>query len=95
LPVAIAQGGITIAVKEHSEVSQPPALSGGSTREVQGSEIEANEKTPPALSYVPGAASLSEVASALSVFGVTPRELASILQALKASGALRAEVIVQ
>jgi flagellar P-ring protein precursor FlgI len=44
---------------------------------------------------VDGAASLADVAQALSTFGVTPRELASILQALKTSGALRAEVIVQ
>jgi flagellar P-ring protein precursor FlgI len=42
-----------------------------------------------------GAASLADVAQALSTFGVTPRELASILQALKAAGALSAEVVVQ
>lgn len=94
-PVAIAQGGITISVKESKAVSQPGVLSGGTTAEVKRTEIEAVEQKPPALTYVNGAASLAEVAQALSTFGVTPRELGSILQALKAAGALRAEVIVQ
>ncbi len=94
-PVAIAQGGITISVKESKEVSQPGILSRGTTAEVKRTDIEASEQKPPALTYVNGAASLAEVAQALSTFGVTPRELGSILQALKAAGALRAEVIVQ
>jgi flagellar P-ring protein FlgI len=94
-PVAIAQGGITISVKESKEVSQPGILSRGTTATVQKTDIETAEQKPPALTYVNGAASLAEVAQALSTFGVTPRELGSILQALKAAGALRAEVIVQ
>lgn len=94
-PVAIAQGGITISVKESKEVSQPGAFARGTTATVQRTDIEATEQKPPALTYVNAAASLAEVAQALSTFGVTPRELGSILQALKAAGALRAEVIVQ
>lgn len=97
-PVAIAQGGITIAVKESKEVSQPNGgglVNAGSTAVVGRTDIEATEQRPPALTYVNGAASLAEVAQALSTFGVTPRELGSILQALKASGALRAEIVVQ
>ncbi len=94
-PVAIAQGGITISVKESKEVSQPGAFARGTPAAVPRTDIEAAEQKPPALTYVNGAASLAEVAQALSTFGVTPRELGSILQALKAAGALRAEVIVQ
>lgn len=94
-PVAIAQGGITISVKETPQVSQPGILSNGTTKVVQQSEVQVDEKTPPTLTYVNGAASLADVAQALSTFGVSPRELASILQALKTAGALRAEVIVQ
>ena len=94
-PVAIAQGGITISVKESKEVSQPGILSRGTTTAVDRSDVETAEQKPPALTYVNGAASLAEVAQALSTFGVSPRELGSILQALKAAGALRAEVIVQ
>lgn len=94
-PVAIAQGGITISVKETQAVSQPGALAAGTTQVTQQTEVEAVEKRPPALSYVQGAASLADVARALSTFGVAPRELASLLQALKAAGALHGEIIVQ
>lgn len=94
-PVAIAQGGITISVHETQTVSQPGAFSNGDTKVVDQTSVEANEKMPPALTYVNGAASLADVAQALSTFGVSPRELASILQALKAAGALRAEIIIQ
>jgi flagellar P-ring protein precursor FlgI len=94
-PVAIAQGGITITVKEAKDVSQPGVLSNGSTAVVNHSEVQADEQPPNGVAYVEGATTLADVAKALSAFGVTPRELASILQALKAAGALRAEVIVQ
>ncbi len=94
LPVAIAQGGITISVREQSQVSQPGALSGGNTAVVTQTDVEANEPTPQVV-YLDGAASLADVAKALSSFGVSPRELASILQALRSAGALRAEIIVQ
>lgn len=95
-PVAIAQGGITISVQESREVSQPGVLSAGQTREVKNTEVNAEEAKPPAaLTYLGGATTLADVAQALSTFGVSPRELASILQALKAAGALRAEIIVQ
>jgi flagellar P-ring protein precursor FlgI len=95
MPVAISQGGITISVSEQAEASQPNALADGTTAVVERTELEVNEQTPPALTFVDGAATLADVAQALSTFGVTPRELASILQALKTAGALRAEVVVQ
>jgi flagellar P-ring protein FlgI len=94
LPVAIAQGGITINVRERAEVSQPGPLSGGTTQVVRQTEVEAKEPTPQ-VTYLAGAASLADVAKALSSFGVSPRELASILQALHSAGALRAEIVVQ
>lgn len=94
-PVAIAQGGITISVQEQTAVVQPNALAGGATARVNETQVNAAEKVPPAMSYIAGATTLAEVAQALSTLGVSPRELASILQALKAAGALRAEVIVQ
>jgi len=93
-PVAIAQGGITISVKERSAVSQPAPLGRGDTVVAPDSDVKVREESP-ALNYLQGAATLADVASALSTFGVSPRELASILQALRAAGALRAEVIVQ
>lgn len=94
LPVAIAQGGITISVRERAEVSQPGPLSTGKTEVVTQTDIDAQEPRPEVV-YLDGAASLADVAKALSSFGVSPRELASILQALRSAGALRAEIIVQ
>lgn len=94
LPVAIAQGGITINVKELAQVSQPDALSDGETTVVSQTDIETSEGTPQ-VAYLGGAATLADVAQALSSFGVSPRELASILQALRSAGALRAEIVVQ
>jgi flagellar P-ring protein FlgI len=94
LPVAIAQGGITISVKETKQVSQPGVLSGGKTAVTTDSEVAADEKVPQ-MAYLDGATSLADVAQALSTFGVSPRDLASILQALKQAGALRAEIVVQ
>ncbi len=94
LPVAIAQGGITIAVSETQRVEQPNALAGGDTRQVTDSLVESAEQVP-TMTYLDGAGTLAEVAQALSTFGVPPRELASILQALKSAGALRAEIRVQ
>ncbi|MET0792547.1 MAG: flagellar basal body P-ring protein FlgI [Polyangiaceae bacterium] len=93
-PVAIAQGGITISIQETQQAVQPNAFAAGQTATVQNSNVEANEKGP-ALTYVKGAATLADVAQSLSTLGVSPRELASILQALKGAGALRAEIIVQ
>jgi flagellar P-ring protein precursor FlgI len=93
-PVAIAQGGITISIQETQQVVQPNAFAAGQTQAQQNSNVEANEKGP-ALTYVKGAATLADVAQSLSTLGVSPRELASILQALKGAGALRAEIIVQ
>ena len=94
-PVAIAQGGLTIAVKEQQGVVQPNSFGGGQTARVDQSTIETTEKVPPSMTYVAGAATLAEVAQSLSTFGVSPREMASILQALRGAGALRAEIIVQ
>ena len=93
-PVAIAQGGITISVAETKQVVQPNAFAAGQTQAVQNSDVQAQEKGP-ALTYVKGAATLADVAQSLSTLGVSPRELASILQALKSAGALRAEIVVQ
>jgi flagellar P-ring protein precursor FlgI len=95
-PVAIAQGGITITVHEQKDVSQAEAFSQrGKTEVVNNSEVTAEDKPSNGVAYVEGATTLADVAKALSMLGVSPRDLASILQALKAAGALRAEVVVQ
>jgi flagellar P-ring protein precursor FlgI len=94
LPVAIAQGGITITIQETPRAEQPNPLGQGDTAILPESNVESSEARP-VVAYLDGATSLSEVAQALSTFGLSPRELASILQALKAAGALRAEIVIQ
>ena len=96
-PAVVVHGGLTIVVKEQAAVSQPAApLGAGKTAVVQQSDVTTKEKGPEnAVKYVPGAATLADVASALGTLGLTPRELASVLEALRTAGALEAEVVVE
>jgi flagellar P-ring protein precursor FlgI len=97
-PVAIAQGGLTIVIRETPIVSQPLAPFGhtGTTVVTPQTEITAAEDKPtPSMTFLQGATSLADVTNALSTLGVGPRELASILQALRSAGALRAEIVTQ
>jgi flagellar P-ring protein precursor FlgI len=94
-PVAIVNGNLTIVVKETPHASQPVAPFGaGTTVVVPKTEIEANEGNH-GMAYLPAAPTLSDVASALGTLGLSPRELGSVLQALREAGALEAEVVVQ
>lgn len=95
-PVAISHAGLTIVVKEQPKVSQPNPFGEGTTKTVPDSEVKVQEDAPEeTMTYVDGAATLSDVTQALAALGVGPRDLASILQAMHAAGALRAPVEVQ
>jgi flagellar P-ring protein precursor FlgI len=97
-PAAIAQGGLTIVIKESAAVSQPnaPFTPGAKTTVTAQSDITPLEAPPgPSMTYLSGATSLTDVAQALATLGVNPRDLASILQALRTAGALRAEIVMQ
>jgi len=90
-PVAIAHGSLTVQIKTEEEVSQPsPFSSTGTTTVTENAEVSVEEKRS-RLSPVSGA-NLGEVVRALNSLGVTPRDLIAILQALKVSGALKAEL---
>jgi flagellar P-ring protein precursor FlgI len=94
-PVAVVHGSLTIVVRETPTASQPTApLSQGTTVVTPRSEIEASEGTR-SMIYVPAAPSLADVASTLGTLGLSPREMASVLQALRGAGALEAEVVVE
>lgn len=94
-PVAVVHGGLTIIVKEAPAASQPLAPFGaGTTAVLPQTQITATEGKKD-VAFVPAAATLADVASALSALGLTPRELTSVLQALRGSGALEAELVVQ
>jgi flagellar P-ring protein precursor FlgI len=99
-PVAIATGGLTVLIRESPEVSQPVAPAGrGDTKVTPRTEVVPDEngagKNGNTMAYVKGAARLADVASALSSLGIPPRDLVTVLSALKSAGALRATLVVQ
>lgn len=94
-PVAIAHGGLTVAVSESFAVSQPgPFARRGQTAVVPETSISATEQGGQ-LRQLEEGASLSDVVQALNALGVSPRDLVAILQALRSSGALQAELVIQ
>jgi flagellar P-ring protein precursor FlgI len=92
--VAIAQGNLTISVQETPQVSQPGPLSQGQTKVTTQSTVKIEEEKGKQLIVVGGAASLSTLVSGLNALGVTPRDMISILQTIKAAGALQADIQV-
>lgn len=94
-PVAIAQGGLTITVSETPVVSQPAPMSGGQTTVVPRTHVNVNDGNGASLAMIGGGASLQSLISGLNALGVSPRDLITILQAVKTAGALQAEIAVQ
>ncbi|MCP4448131.1 MAG: flagellar basal body P-ring protein FlgI [Myxococcales bacterium] len=90
--VAVAHGALTVTVAEGTTISQPGGiLSGGETATARDSKLQVTEETGD-LRVIPNATTVGDVASALNALGAKPRDLVSIFQALKAAGALRAEI---
>jgi len=92
--VAVAQGNLTVRITETPLVSQPGPLADGETVVVPRTEIEVNEETDAKLAVLPAGVSLQNLVTGLNALGVSPRDLISILQAIKAAGALQAEIEV-
>jgi flagellar P-ring protein precursor FlgI len=92
--VAIAQGNLTISVQETPQVSQPAPFSQGQTAVVSQSHLNVEEETGKKLLVVHDGASLSSLVAGLNALGVTPRDMISILQTIKAAGALQADISV-
>ncbi len=94
-PVAIAQGGLTISVTETPVASQPAPLSDGKTVVLPRTGIAVDDGGGAALAMVGGGASLQSLVGGLNTLGVSPRDLITILQAVKSAGALQAEIEVE
>lgn len=90
---AVACGGITVKIDETPVVSQPGAFAKGKTEVVAQTDVKV-EESEGRLAVVRPSTTVGDVAAALNSLGVKPRELVSIFQALKAAGALRAEIQV-
>jgi flagellar P-ring protein FlgI len=89
--VALAHGGLSIKVKESPDVSQPEPLSDGQTAVTPNTDIEAKEIDAKLIEMEEGV-TLGDLVRGLNSVGVTPRDLIAILQAIKAAGALQAEL---
>ncbi len=93
--VAIAQGNLTIRITETPQVSQPaPFSDAGTTEVVPRTEIDVEEDDRRQLAVLPEGVSLQELVNGLNALGVGPRDMITILQAIKAAGALQAEIEV-
>jgi flagellar P-ring protein precursor FlgI len=91
--VAIAQGSLTIRITETQQVSQPsPFSTTGTTQTVDRTNIEVDEGNQKKLSVLDGGVSLQEMVNSLNALGIGPRDMIPILQAIKAAGALQAEI---
>ncbi|WPB57736.1 flagellar basal body P-ring protein FlgI [Xylophilus sp. GOD-11R] len=92
-PCAIAHGNLSITINSTPIISQPGAFSGGQTAIAQKSDITIKQE-PGILMQVPASPQLADVVRALNALGATPQDLLAILQAIKAAGALNAELEV-
>jgi len=94
-PSAVAHGNLTVRIQNEPTVSQPEPFSRGQTSVVNQAQIDVNQGgVEGGLVRVPSGATLDEVVRALNILGAKPADLMAILQALKASGALKAELEV-
>ncbi|RYF65008.1 MAG: flagellar basal body P-ring protein FlgI [Comamonadaceae bacterium] len=92
-PCAIAHGNLSVTISSTPVISQPAPFSGGQTVVAEQASIQIRQE-PGTLIQVPAAPQLADVVRALNALGATPQDLLAILQAIKASGALNAELEV-
>ncbi len=94
-PVAIAQGNLTINITETPQVSQPnPFAQQGETVVVPRTDVDVNENEDAKLALLETGITLQDLVTGLNKLGIGPRDLITILQAIKAAGALQAEIEV-
>lgn len=90
---AVSHGTISVAITATNEVSQPNPLSQGQTTPVQNADIAVSEPKNPMFLFKPGV-DLREIVDAVNQVGASPSALIAILEALKSSGSLRAELVI-
>jgi flagellar P-ring protein precursor FlgI len=92
-PAAVAHGNLSVRITTRYDVSQPNPFSGGETVVVPNAQVDIREGSARLVSMTEGT-TLDAVATALNTLGASPRDIIAIMQALKAAGALRAEIVV-
>ncbi|MHA1539033.1 MAG: flagellar basal body P-ring protein FlgI [Alphaproteobacteria bacterium] len=93
--IALAQGDLTISISESEDVSQPEQLSfRGKTKVTNNTDISIDDGSKKKLALLDTGVKLNDLVNALNALGVGPKDLISILQGIKASGALQAEIVI-
>jgi flagellar P-ring protein precursor FlgI len=92
-PVSILHGGLAVNIVTEFKVSQPGALSGGTTQTVAQTRVDAKDKPVNSIELKQGA-TVDDLVRSLQTIGASARDVISILQAMKAAGALEAEIEV-
>ncbi|MFZ2445588.1 MAG: flagellar basal body P-ring protein FlgI [Syntrophobacteraceae bacterium] len=90
-PVAVAHGSLTVQISEQKNVSQPLPFSRGQTTVTPQTSIQVQEQKA-SLAVVGGGVNIGQVIQGLNAIGASPKDLISILQAIKAAGAMQAEL---
>ena len=91
-PVAVTHGNLTVRVTETPQVNQPAPFSGGRTAVTPNTQIDVNDHADRKLQILNRSVTLKELVDGLNVLGLGPRDLIQVLNALKAAGALHAEL---
>jgi flagellar P-ring protein FlgI len=92
--VAVAQGNLTVTISEQPQVSQPAPFSRGQTTVVPRTGVRVDTGDNARLAIVQDGVTLSDLVAGLNALGIGPRDLIAILQAIKAAGALQADIEV-
>jgi flagellar P-ring protein precursor FlgI len=92
-PCAVAHGSLSVTINSTPIISQPNAFAGGTTAQAEKVDIAIAQQGG-SIIQLPGTAQLADVVKALNALGATPQDLLAILQAMKAAGALQAELEV-
>jgi flagellar P-ring protein FlgI len=92
--VAVAQGNLTVTISEQPEVSQPAPFSDGQTTVVPRTDVQVKTDEEKKLAILRSGVTLRELVDGLNALGIGPRDMISILQAIKSAGAIQADIEV-
>lgn len=92
-PAAVTHGSLTVTISESLQVSQPNAFGDGNTVVVPQSDVGVTQESNRMFLFDPGT-TLSDIVQAINAVGAAPGDLTAILEALKQSGSLKADLIV-
>ncbi len=90
-PVAVSHGGLTVKIEKQTDISQPNAMSTGETTHVTNTQITAIEEKG-VTKLFDGGTTIGELVRSLNVLGVSTKDLITIIQTIKAAGALNAQL---